>query len=113
MDNSNIILRLKKTIIFTEKNLDNFPRNEFVLKNRIIDAFYTILELTYSAYVDSENKNKIVKEILVKIRMIDFYLQISLDKEIISRKNLKNISLHLRDITSMYYAWLNCKNEKI
>lgn len=112
MDNSRIILRLKKTIIYTEKVLENFPKKEFVLKNRIIDMFYNILELTHEVYIDRENKTKIIKKILVKIRMLDFYLQISLEKESISRKNVKNISLNLRDITSMYYAWLNYDNEK-
>ena len=76
MDNSRIILRLKKTIIYTEKVLENFPKKEFVLKNRIIDMFYNILELTHEVYIDRENKTKIIKKILVKIRMLDFYLQI-------------------------------------
>lgn len=113
MDNSKIILRLKKTIIYTEKVLENFPRKDIILKNKIIDIFYNILELTHEIYIDSENKNKIIKKILIKIRMLDFYLQISLEKESISRKNVKNISLNLRDITSMYYAWLNYHNEKV
>lgn len=113
MDNSNIIIRLKKTIIYTEKVLENFPRKEFILKNRIMDIFYGILELTHEIYIDKDDKNKIIKKILVKIRMLDFYLQISLDKDVISRKNVKNISLNLREITSMYYAWLNYKNEKV
>lgn len=113
MDNLNIIIRLKKTIIYTEKVLENFPRKEFILKNRIMDIFYGILELTHEIYIDKDDKNKIIKKILVKIRMLDFYLQISLDKDVISRKNVKNISLNLREITSMYYAWLNYKNEKV
>lgn len=112
MDNSKIILRVKKTIIYTEKVLINFPKKDIVLKNKIIDSFYNILEDTYKIYIDS-NKNLLIKNILIRIRMLDFYLQISLDKELISRKNIKNISLNLRDITSMYYAWLNYNNEKI
>ena len=111
MDKSKIILRLKKTIIYVEKTLTNFPKKEIVLKNKILDNFYNILEDTYKIYLS--NDSLIIKNILIKIRMLDFYLQISLEKEIISRKNIKNISLNLRDITSMYYAWLNVKNEKI
>ena len=36
MDNAKVILRLKKTIIYVDKILDNFPKNEMVLKQRQI-----------------------------------------------------------------------------
>lgn len=110
MNNSNIILRLKKTIVYVDKVLENFPKNEYILKKRIINCMYDILELSFDAYIDKENKNKIIQKILTKIKMLDFYLKNSFDKEAISHKNIKNISINLREITSMYYAWFNYKN---
>ncbi len=111
MDNSNIILRLKKTIIYVDKVLENFPRNEYILKKRISNCMYDMLEESYEAYLDYENKNTIIKKILTKMKMLDFYLKLSFDKSAISHKNIKTISINLRDITSMYYAWFNSKNE--
>lgn len=112
MNNSNIILRLKKTIVYIDKILENFPRSEYILKERITNSMYDILELSFDAYIDKENKNKIIKNILTKIKMLDFYLKISFDKNAISHKNIKNISINLRDITNLYYAWFNYKNEE-
>lgn len=110
MNNSNLILRLKKTIIYTDKILDNFPKNEIVLKKRISNCLYDMLEATYNAYIDNDNKNTIIKGILTKMKMLDFYLKIAFDKNIISRKSLKNLCINLRDITQLFYAWLS-KNE--
>ncbi len=44
--------------------------------------------------------------------MLDFYITIALDKNIMSNKCVKNISLHLRKITSLFHMWLN-KNEMV
>lgn len=112
MNNSNIILRLKKTIVYIDKVLENFPKKEYILKKRITNCMYDILELSFDAYIDQENKNKIIQKILTKIKMLDFYLKNSFDKEAISHKNIKNISINLREITSMYYAWFNYNNEE-
>ena len=36
MDNAKVVLRLKKTIIYVDKILDNFPKKEIVLKQRSV-----------------------------------------------------------------------------
>ena len=43
MNSANIIMRLKKTIVYTDKILINFPRTEIILKTRISNCFYDIL----------------------------------------------------------------------
>lgn len=103
MDNSKIVLRLKKTIIYMDKILDNFPKNELVLKTRISNSLYDCLEYSYDVYYSNDMDK--IKIILTKLKMIDFYLKISFDKNIISRKNISNLGIHLRDITNMYYGW--------
>lgn len=111
MDNKNIILRIKKTIYYTDKVLVNMPRNEQLLKTRISNYFYDILELSYIAIYDKNNLSNILKQVLSKIKMLDFFLTMSLDKNIISHKNIKTIGINLRDITELFYKWLN-KYEK-
>ena len=114
MNSANVILRLKKTIIYIDKILDNYPKTELSLKNMISKTLYDILELSYMTYYHS-NKDDInyLKSILAKLKMIDFYVKISFDKGLISRKKVSNIGVNLRDITNMYYAWLKSYEKKV
>ena len=41
----------RKTLRYIEKNTENFPNKYLVLKNKIIDACYNILELIYRVNV--------------------------------------------------------------
>lgn len=111
MDSSNIILRVKKTIYYVDKILVNFPRNEAVLKKRISNSFFDILEYSYQALIDLDHRCQLIKDVLTKMKMIDFYLKISFDKGVLSHKGLKTLGVNLREITELYYAWLR-KNEK-
>lgn len=85
------------------KILDNFSKKELVLKTRISNSLYDCLEYSYDVYYSNDMYK--IKTILTKLKMIDFYLKISFDKNIISRKNISNLGIHLRDITNMYYGW--------
>ena len=108
-DNFKIIINIKKTILYLDKVLINFPNNEKVLKDKIGSTMYDILELTYLA---NELNDKIYKKkIIVKIKMIDFYLKISCDKKYISSKKYIKISNYLLNILKSLYAWV--KYEKV
>ena len=108
-DNFKIIINIKKTILYLDKVLINFPNNEKVLKYKIGSTIYDILELTYLA---NELNDKIYKKkIIVKIKMIDFYLKISCDKKYISYKKYIKISNYLLNILKSLYAWV--KYEKV
>lgn len=53
-----------------------------------------------------------MKESLVKIRMIEYYIKISLEKKIISFKKYENIGKFLLEINKMINVWaLNEKNK--
>lgn len=109
---TDVILRIKKTINYIDKILENYPKSEIVLKKRIGNSIYDILEYCYMAISDVDNKNKYIKCSLVKMKMLDFYLKCSFDKNIISHKNIKTLGINLREITSILNAWER-KNEKI
>ncbi len=111
MESSDVILRMKKTIYYTDKILINFPKTEIVLKTRITNCFYDILEYSYQALIDTKNRCELIRNILTKMKMLDFYLKLSFDKGALSHKNLKTLGINLREITELYYAWLK-KNEK-
>jgi len=99
-----IATRVKKTIEYIEKAVVNFPHSEVVLKNEIIKNSYELLELTYRANIFKDEK--IMKEILVKIRMLEYYVKKSLDKKIINFKKYENIGNHFLEIVKMVNSWI-------
>ena len=48
-DNFKIIINIKKTILYLDKIIINFPNNERVLKDKIKTTMYDILEMCYLA----------------------------------------------------------------
>ena len=60
---------------------------------------------------DGSIKNKYQKEILVSISLVDMYLSILLELNIINKKKFMNISKQLSEIRKMTISWIN--NEKI
>ena len=103
-----IASKVKKTIEYIEKCTINYPHTEVILKNKIIESCYELLELVYMANVHKEDVHK--KNIIVKIRMIEYYVKISLNKQLISFKKYENIGNHLLEINKMVIVWL--KNEE-
>lgn len=86
-DNLIIISNMKKTIFYLDKVIINFPRTEKVLKDKISNTYYEVLELIYfSNLLDVKERTIYQKRIISKIKMIDFYFKIALDKKYISYK---------------------------
>ena len=86
-DNLIIISNMKKTIFYLDKVIINFPRTEKVLKDKISNTYYEVLELVYfSNLLDIKERIVYQKRIISKIKMIDFYFKIALDKKYISYK---------------------------
>lgn len=106
-----IISKIKKSIIYIQNVLINFPNTEYVLKNNIIDSYYELLELVYKANIHKDIFY--MKESIVKIRMIEYYIKTSLEKKIISFKKYENIGKHLLEINKMINTWaLNEKSKQ-
>lgn len=101
-----VITKMKKTILFLEKFLINFPLKETVLKQKIETASYAMLELAYFANTFQENRTKYQKEILVKLKMLDFYMSMLYEKKIISPKKYHQLGEFLLDITKLVQGWI-------
>ena len=95
----------RKTLRYIEKNTENFPAKYAVLRNRIINTCYDILECIYRANVFQELSDK--KEIVVKIQMLNFYLEEAYNKELLSHKKLINYGNYLIELDKMVRAWFN------
>lgn len=110
MDNLIIARACKKTIKYIEKNTENFPNNYIVLKNRIIDSCYNILENIYRANIFQDINDK--KEIIVNIWMLNFYLEDALKKKLISKKKFESYTNHLIEIDKMTRGWFKYEEVK-
>ena len=104
---------IKKMITRIDVVVINFPRSEYVLRDNIIKTCYEMLELVYLANVmNGEQRNLYQKQVLVKIKMIDFYLKISMEKKYLSYKRYEKLGNFLINISKELYGWVNSEKTK-
>ena len=74
-----VINFIRKLILEIDKELNNFPKKDIELKNRIRTNSYDLLELSYEANTisDISNKKIILEKMIAKIKVLDFLLFIS------------------------------------
>ena len=104
-----VIEFIRQLIIAVDKELINFPKKENELKIRLRSNSYDILELIYEAN-STENIDKkvdLLQKILAKVKVIDFLLNLSFDREIITSKKYLKLANRIDDITKFTTGWLN------
>ena len=112
-DNLIIISNMKKTIFYLDKVIINFPRTEKVLKDKISNTYYEVLELIYfSNLLDVKESIIYQKRIISKIKMIDFYFKMACDKKYISYKKYLKIGKFLLNIIKQLYGWIRYEKSK-
>lgn len=99
---------IRNIIVDVDNELTNFPKKDIELKNRIRTNLYDMLELAYEANLcqNIENKKQLISKILAKIKVIDFLINLSSDKMIISHKKYVKLGLRLDDIAKYTTGWL-------
>ena len=108
-----IVNDIKKTIFYLDKIIINFPRTEKVLKDKISNTYYEVLELIYfSNLLDVKERIVYQKRIISKIKMIDFYFKIAFDKKYISYKKYLKIGKFLLNIIKQLYGWIRYEKSK-
>ena len=105
---------IKEFIMSLDEYLLNYPKKYFELRNRLVNDSYELLELAYKAnYTEKEYRKPIQTNAIMKINILDFYLEQSYKKKIISEKQALKLSNKLFSINKMLYKWINdekCKN---
>lgn len=106
MNRFNLGIKFKKFILIIDELIINYPKKYYVLKDRLLNTSYDLLELIYLA--NYSNDKEIYKfNILTKISIIDFCLEENYYKQIISEKKLNQVTNKLNEITKMVYGWIN------
>ena len=99
----------RKTVRYIEKNTSNFPKNYKVLKDKIISSCYLLLESIIRANVYQEVIYK--KEVVVQIQMLNFYLEESLNKGLLTEKKFISYTNHLIEIDKMVRSWITSETK--
>ncbi len=88
-----IIQFIRELLILIDKEMDNYPKKDIELKNRIRENSFNILELAYEAnnVPDKEYKKQLLQKMVAKIKIIDFLLNLSFEKKLITEKNIINL----------------------
>ena len=106
--NSNFALlnNTKKTIAFINKQLVNYPKSEVVLKQNIEKNMYEIIELIFSYSINDVERIKIkfLKDLIIKLSMLDIYIATSFEKRIISKKKFESTSMFIVEIRKIAYG---------
>jgi len=104
--NFKILNNTYKTINYINKLLINYPNKEIVLKNNIEKNNYDWIESIFAFNINDSwrIKEKYLKDILIKLSMCEFYIKISYEKKIISKKKFIVIGNYLLEIRRMVYG---------
>ena len=106
-ENFKVINFIRELIINIDKNLDNFPKKDIEIKNRIRNSTYDLLEMAYEANTSEDNKekNKLLDKCIAKIKIIDFLLNLSYDKQIINNKRYLKFGEAIDEIIKYLIGW--------
>lgn len=109
-----ILQFIREFIIRVDKEMDNFPKKDIEIKNKIRNESYDLLEIAYEANNSSRKENRIalLEKGIAKIKVIDFLLNLSYDKQIISSKKYIKFGNKLEDIIKYMTGWLKKLQEE-
>ena len=101
-----VINFIRELVVYVDKYLENFPRKDMEIKIRIRNLSYDILEEAYKMNVSEENrKMQNLDNIIAKIKVIDFLLNLCYDKQIINLKRYMKFGAKLDDILKYTIGW--------
>lgn len=102
-----VIEFIRELLITIDNNLDNFPKKDIELKNRIRNSSYDLLEIAYEANstTNIENKKNLLEKSIAKIKIIDFLLNLCYDKQIINQKRYFKFGEKMDNIIKYINGW--------
>lgn len=98
-----------------DKELTNFPKKEIEIKNRIRTNSYDLLEIVYEANTTTRDKEKLklLEKAIAKIKVIDFLINLSYDKMLITNKKYIKLGQRMDDIIKYATGWMKTINIKV
>lgn len=110
MNNNKLIVirKVKDFCLDIDKLVINFPKKEFVIKEKIlVDSLNILEDVIYINYVKVRSNVVEYKfKLLTKISMLDFYFEYLFKKNIINQKVFNKLGKELNEISRLIYGWL-------
>lgn len=109
-----VINFIRELIIYVDKYMINFPKKDIEIKNKLKNESYELLELGYKANITSNvpRKRDLLEDIITKIKVIDFLLNLCYDKQIINSKRYVKFGEKLDDILKYTLGWQKMLNSE-
>ena len=103
-----VIQFIRELILYLDEMLEGFPKKDIEISRNIKQESYDMLKLAYTANVttDTEYRKRNLEQIIVKIKLLDFFVDLSYNKKIINQKKYSKVSLKLDDIVKYTTGWL-------
>lgn len=108
-----VIQFIRDFLLKIDKELENFPKRDIEIKHRIKNSSYDLLELSYEANTtqDVEYKKKLLLKMIAQTKVIDFLLNLSYDKQLITEKKYYKLAQKMDDIVKYVSGWLKKLNQ--
>ena len=108
-----VINFIRELIIVIDGELENFPKKDIEIKNRLRNNTYDLLEVAYYAnnVSDIEERKKSLETAIAKIKVIDFLINLCYDKQIINSKKYYKIAQKNDDIVKYLIGWIKSLNK--
>ncbi len=107
-DKFRVIQFIRDFILVIDKELENYPKKDIEIKHRIRTNTFDLLETSYEANATEEReyKVKLILKMIAKVKVIDFLVNLSYDKKLITEKKYFKLAQRLDDITKYTTGWM-------
>ena len=109
-----IIQFTREFIVRIENELDNFPKKDLEIKKKIREESYNLLEEMYEVNITEsiERKCILLENGIAKVKVIDFLINLSYDRKLITQKMYVRLSEKLDDIVKYISGLLKNINSR-
>lgn len=107
-----ILQKYKSFLMNLDNSLENIPRKDIYLKDRIKNISLEVLKDILLCSYDTSSVKMYRTSIKANIALLDFMLERLLLKKYISEKNLYKLASELVEINKMVTGWLNNNESK-
>ena len=106
---------IRELIIYLYNMLEGFPKKDLEIKRTIREESYSMLKIAYLANVTSNlnYRRENLEKVIVKVKLIDFLVNLSYDKKIINQKKYLKVGQRLDDISKYITGWMKTTIEQI
>ena len=106
---------IRELIIYLDNMLEGFPKKDLEIKRTIREESYSMLKIAYLANVTSNlnYRRENLEKVIVKVKLIDFLVNLSYDKKIINQKKYLKVGQRLDDISKYITGWMKTTIEQI